>query len=369
MVKHHSPVAVAYVFLPLAGTLIVMQDFETNTQVRVSDSAANGVIWDVIVIGSGPSGLATAIEARKKRLAVLNIDKGCVVNSLFNYPTYMTFFTTPELLEIGDIPFTTANNQKPSRAEALEYYRKVSEHYELQIRQYENVEKIGGKDGNFTVTTRDRLKNVRSYHGRKVVIATGYYDLPNYLGVPGEDLPKVMHYYKEPHPYYDTDVLVVGAKNSAAIAALELYRHGARVTLVHRGAGIHAHVKYWIKPDIENRIKAKEIKAYFHSTVKEILPDAVVLNTPEGEVTIENDFVFALIGYHPDYSFLRRAGIELTKDQCRPVCDPETLECNVPGVYVAGVIVAGAKTNEIFIENGRFHGHVIAEDVAKKLGR
>jgi thioredoxin reductase (NADPH) len=313
--------------------------------------------------------LATAIEARKNHLAVLNIDKGCVVNSLFNYPTYMTFFTTPELLEIGNIPFTTPANQKPSRSEALEYYRKVTAHYQLQVRQYEVVEKITGNDGNFTVTTQDRVNNMQSYRGRKLVVATGYYDLPNYLGVPGEDLPKVHHYYREPHPYYDTNVVVVGAKNSAAIAALELYRHGARVTMVHRGPGIHSHVKYWIKPDIENRLKAQEIKSYFNCSVREILPDAVVLNTSEGEKTLENDFVFALIGYHPDYSFLRRIGIELTKDQCRPVCDPETLESNVPGVYVAGVIVAGSRTNEIFIENGRFHGHLIAEHVSRKLHR
>ena len=346
-----------------------MQDLETSTQSRTSQSASEGVFWDMIIVGAGPSGLATAIEARKKHLAVLNIDKGCVVNSLFNYPTYMTFFTTPELLEIGNIPFTTPANQKPSRIEALEYYRKVTAHYDLQLRQYEVVEKITGKDGNFTVNTRDRVNNMQSYRGRKLVIATGYYDLPNYLGVPGEDLPKVHHYYREPHPYYDTDVIVIGAKNSAAIAALELYRHGARVTMVHRGPGIHSHVKYWIKPDIENRLKAKEIKSFFNASVREILPDAVVLNTAEGEKMLENDFVFALIGYHPDYSFLRRIGIELTKDQCRPVCDPETLESNVPGIYVAGVIVAGSRTNEIFIENGRFHGHLIAEHVSRTLHR
>lgn len=344
-----------------------MQDVETRTRTKPSQSAAERVHWDVIVVGAGPSGLATAIECRKRHLAALNIDKGCVVNSLFNYPTNMTFFTTPELLEIGDIPFATLNNQKPSRSEALEYYRKVTAHYQLQLRQYETVEKISGKDNHFTVTTTDRDGQLQIHCARKLVLATGYYDLPNYLGCPGEDLPKVMHYYKEPHPYYDTDVVVVGAKNSAAIAALELYRHGARVTMVHRGPGIHNHVKYWIKPDIENRIKNGEIKAYFHSNVKEILPESVILNTSQGEVILENDFVFALVGYHPDFSFLRRAGLELTKDQCRPVCDPETLESNVPGIYVAGVIVAGSRTNEIFIENGRFHGRVIADHIARKL--
>jgi thioredoxin reductase (NADPH) len=344
-----------------------MQEVDLKPQAKPAELSGEGVNWDVIVIGAGPSGLATAIECRRRHLAVLNIDKGCVVNSLFNYPTNMTFFTTPELLEIGDIPFATLNNQKPSRSEALEYYRKVTAHYQLQLRQYEVVEKIAGKDNHFLVTTTDREGEAKVYRTRKVVLATGYYDLPNYLGCPGEDLPKVMHYYKEPHPFYDTNVLVVGAKNSAAIAALELYRHGARVTLVHRGPGIHHHVKYWIKPDIENRIKAGEIKAHFNSTVKEILPESVILNTPQGEMALENDFVFALIGYHPDYSFLRRAGIELTKDQCRPVCDPETLECNVPGVYVAGVIVAGSRTNEIFIENGRFHGRLIADHIARKV--
>jgi thioredoxin reductase (NADPH) len=311
--------------------------------------------------------LATAIEARRRQLAVLNIDKGCVVNSLFNYPTHMTFFTTPELLEIGDIPFPTENNQKPNRSEALEYYRKVTAHYGLQVKQYEAVERVNGKDGQFAVATHDRFGAAQLYRARKLVLATGYYDLPNRLGCPGEDLPKVTHYYKEAHPYYDLDVVVVGGKNSAAIAALELYRHGARVTLVHRGEGLHNHIKYWIRPDIENRIKNGEIKAHFGSSVKEILPEAVILNTPDGDVTLENDFVFALTGYHPDYSFLRQVGLELTKDQCRPVCDPQTLESNVPGVYVAGVIVAGSRTNEIFIENGRFHGRLIAEDVAKKV--
>ena len=344
-----------------------MQDLEVSPDLELAEQATNGPQWDVVVVGAGPSGLATAIEARRRHLAVLNIDKGCVVNSLFNYPTNMTFFTTPELLEIGDIPFATLNNQKPGRSEALEYYRKVAAHYQIQVRQYELVDGISGKDGNFAVLTTDKHDRTHIHKTRKVVIATGYYDLPNYLRCPGEDLAKVLHYYKEPHPYYGTDVVVVGGKNSAAIAALELYRHGARVTLVHRGPGIHSHVKYWIKPDIENRIKNREIVAYFASTLHEITPDSVVINTPQGKTTLDNDFVFALTGYHPDYSFLRRLGIELTKDQCRPVCDPETLESNVPGLYVAGVIVAGSRTNEIFIENGRFHGRLIAEHVVKKL--
>jgi len=322
---------------------------------------------DVMVIGAGPTGLACAIEAQKAGFKVIVIDKGCLVNSIYNYPANMTFFTTPELLEIGDIPFTTAH-QKPNRQEALEYYRKVAEHYHLPVVQYQWAKTVVGKDGDFQVTATDRLGRVYDYHTRKLIVATGYYDMANLLSIPGEDLPKVFHYYREPHPYFDSDVLIIGGKNSAAIAALELYRHGARVTVVHRGAKLHAHVKYWILPDIENRIHNGEIKAYFSSTVSEIGPDYVEIHAPQGAVRIKNDFVFALTGYHPDYDFLRSMGIELSSDQCRPVCDPVTLESNVPGIYVAGVIVAGSRTNEIFIENGRFHGQQIAKHLKQKLG-
>ena len=276
------------------------------------------------------------------------------------------FFTTPELLEIGDLPFTTAH-QKPTREEALEYYRKVAEHYRLPVAQYQRVEAVTGKDGEFYISASDKLGRIFDYHARKLVVATGYYDLANQLGIPGEDLPKVFHYFREPHPFFDTDVLVIGGKNSAAISALDLWRHGSRVTLVHRGPRMHNHVKYWILPDIENRIKNKEIKAYFSSQVQKIDPESVTLLTPNGEVNIKNDFVFALVGYHPDYDFLQAMGIELSAEQCRPVCDPATLESNVPGIYVAGVIVSGSRTNEIFIENGRFHGKLIAEDLKKKL--
>ena len=340
--------------------------------------------YDVLIIGAGPSGLASAIEAERAGLRSVCIDKGCLVNSLYHYPANMTFFTTPELLEIGDIPFPSAHT-KPTREEALEYYRRVAAHYKLEIRQYEKVEQVAGRDGDFRVHTArvrtDILGALEShsdhdapmpqerfeYRARKIVIATGYYDLPNVMRIPGEDLPKVFHYYREPHPFYDNDVLVIGGKNSAAIAALELWRHGARVTLVHRGETMHPHVKYWIKPDIENRIKAGEIKAYFRSSVREIHPDFVMLDTPAGEVTVKNNFVFALTGYHPDFDFLRALGIQLTADECRPKVNAETLETNVPGVYVAGVIVAGSKTNEIFIENGRFHGQKIAADLKMKL--
>jgi thioredoxin reductase (NADPH) len=321
---------------------------------------------DVLVIGAGPTGLACAIEAQKVGLKVLIVDKGCLVNSIYNYPANMIFFTTPELLEIGDIPFTTAH-QKPTRIEAMEYYRKVTDHYNLHLCQYHWVKTVTGEDGKFRVTATDRNSGIHDYTARKVIVSTGYYDLANLLQIPGEDRAKVLHYYHEPHPYYDADVLVIGGKNSAAEAALDLWRHGARVTLVHRHEQLHSHIKYWVRPDIENRIKNGEIGAYFRTIVTEIGPDYVELHSPDGLVRLKNDFVFALTGYHPDYDFLRSLGIELSAEQCRPVCDPETLESNVPGIYVAGVIVAGSRTNEIFIENGRFHGKQIAADLKQKL--
>ncbi len=323
---------------------------------------------DVLIVGAGPTGLACAIEAQKAGFKALVIDKGCLVNSIYHYPTNMVFFTTPELLEIGDVPFTTAL-AKPNRLEALEYYRRVAEHFQLHIRQNEWVKTIAGEDGDFRVTATDRHDAIHDYRARKIVLATGYYDLANRLEIPGEDREKVFHYYREPHPYYDTDVVVIGGKNSAAEAALDLWRHGARVTLVHRGSQIHDHVKYWVRPDIENRIKAGEITAYFKSTVQEIGNTWVTLQTPSGVLRLKNDFVFALTGYHPDYDFLRSVGIELATAQLRPVCDPENLESNVAGIYVAGVIVAGSRTNEIFIENGRFHGKLIAAHLSEKLGR
>jgi len=324
-------------------------------------------IVDLLVIGAGPTGLACAIEAQRAGFTALLVDKGCLCNSLFHYPANMTFFTTPELLEIGNMPFSSPN-QKPNRNEALEYYRKVAEHYELDIRQYENVERVDGRDGNFIVHTMDRFGRMSHYRARKLVVATGYYDLPNYLEIPGEDLSKVKHYYDEPHPFYGLDVLVIGGKNSAAIAALDLWRHGVKVTLVHRGPEMHRHVKYWILPDINNRIKNGEIKAYFNSNVVNIAEDDVTLATPDGPVKLPNHFVFALTGYHPDFSFIERLGVALDEanDRC-PVCDPATLESNVPGIYLAGVVVAGERTNEIFIENGRFHGQLIAKDLQEKL--
>jgi len=324
--------------------------------------------FDALVVGAGPTGLACGIELKQRGVKAVLVDKGCVVNSLYHYPTNMTFFTTPELLEIGNIPMTSLN-EKPSRTEALKYYRRVAQHYELEIRQYERVDRIAGDDMQFQVFTTDRLGCQHVYQARKIVLATGYYDVPNLLNIPGEDLPKVIHYYKEPHPYYDHDVAVIGAKNSAAIAALELWWTGARVTLIHRGAAISSKVKYWIKPNIENRIQNGEIKAYFHSHVTEIQPDSIRLATPEGEISLQNDFVFALIGYQPDLKFLNATGITLEPQTLRPRTDVQTLESERPGIYLAGVIVAGMHTNEIFIENGRFHGQLIADSIASKLFR
>jgi len=336
-------------------------------------------ITDVLVIGAGPTGLACAIDAQNLGCKVVLVDKGCLTNSLFHYPAHMTFFTTPELLEIGNMPFSSPN-QKPTRAEALEYYRKVAEHYKLDVRQYQNVDRVTGADGDFTVHTTDQFGRKLEHRARKLIVSTGYYDLPNYLNIPGEDLPKVKHYYHEPHPYFAQDVLVIGGKNSAAIAALDLWRHGARVTLVHRGEALHRHIKYWIKPDIENRIKNHEITAYLNTVVTRIDEDTVTLATAPmkngqpamfetvNERTIPNQFVFALTGYHPDFSFIESLGIQLDAGNARcPVCNRSTLESNVPGIYLAGVIVAGERTNEIFIENGRFHGALIAKDLAVKL--
>jgi thioredoxin reductase (NADPH) len=317
-----------------------------------------GGLYDTIIVGAGPTGLACGIELKQRGLRAVLFDKGCLTNSLYHYPTHMTFFTTPELLEIGNIPMT-AMYEKPTRTEALKYYRRVTDHYKLDVHQYERVRVIEGDDNDFRVTTTKD-----EYRARKIVIASGYYDVPNLLNVPGENLAKVIHYYKEPHPYYDHDVLVVGAKNSAAIAALELYWSGARVTLAHRGSGISDRVKYWIKPNIENRIKNGEITGYFNSQVVEILHDVVILETPGGILTLKNDFVFAMVGYRPDLEFLASLGIELDAETERPRTNPGTLESDRPGVYLAGVIVAGMHTNEIFIENGRFHGKIIAEAIA-----
>ena len=329
-------------------------------------NAARDLVFDLLVVGAGPTGLATAIEAQTTGFCVVLVDKGCVCNSIFHYPAHMTFFTTSELLEIGGIPFPSPN-AKPTRNEALEYYRQVAAYYKLDIRQYQRVERITGSDGDFTVHITDRFGRQGELKARKLALSIGYYDLPNRMDVPGENLSKVHHYYHDPHPYYGMNVAVIGGKNSAAIAALELWRHGARVTLIHRGPGIHKHVKYWIKPDIENRIKNGEIKAYFDTCVTEITPDTIVIESQSGREMLRNDFVFALTGYHPDFSFLESLGIRCEGPDRQPICHPEALESNVPGIYLAGVIVAGSRTNEIFIENGRFHGRQIAQSLRQTL--
>jgi thioredoxin reductase (NADPH) len=330
---------------------------------------ANGpepAVFDALVVGAGPTGLASAIEVGRRGLRAVIVEKGCLVNSLYHYPATMTFFTTPELLEIGDLPMT-AVREKPTRSEALKYYRRCAQHYRLDVRQYERVDDIEGADGDFLIrtTTRDRIP--RQYRARKVIIATGYYDLAVKMNVPGEDLEKVLHYYQDPHPFYDCDVAVIGGKNSAAIAALECYRSGARVTLIHRYKTLSSRIKYWILPDIENRIKNREIESYFESSVEEISERAIRIRTPQGGKTLPNDFVLAMTGYQPDTDFLARAGIVFEEETRRPRTNPQTLESDRPGVYLAGVIVAGMHTNEIFIENGRFHGIQIADDIARKL--
>jgi len=337
-----------------------------HTIPEIDREAGEDEIFDLLVVGAGPTGLACAIEAKKAGFRAVSVDKGCICNSLYHYPSHMTFFTTSELLEIGDIPFPSPN-AKPSRNEALEYYRQVAAHYKLDLRQYQRVQRVEGADGAFAVHTIDRFGRPGMLRARKLAISTGYYDLPNMMSVPGEQLSKVHHYYDDPHPYFGLDIAVIGGKNSAAIAALELWRHGARVTLVYRGDGVQPHVKYWIKPDIENRIKNGEIKAYFRAQLTEITPDAVKLETPDGPVTLKNDFVFAMTGYRPDFTFLENFGVRFEGPDRLPVCDAETLESNVPGIYLAGVIVAGARTNEIFIENGRFHGRQIAQALSAKL--
>jgi thioredoxin reductase (NADPH) len=314
--------------------------------------------FDLICIGAGPTGLACAIEAKRAGLRPVVIDKGCLCNSLYHYPVNMVFFTTPELLEIGDLPLTSPS-EKPTRAEALKYYRKCAEHYALELRLGQRVERVEGSDGGFRVHTRDEQGIAAQFEAKKIVIATGYYDLPNRLGVPGEDLPHVSHYYTEPHPFWRQEVVVIGGKNSAAEAALDLYRSGARVTLVYRRAELGSTIKYWVRPDIENRIKAGQVRALFETEVKRIEPGRVWVSNHAGEYSLPAVQVFALTGYHPDFEFLRSLGISLDPSTNKPTMDPQTHESNVPGIFLAGVVIGGNHTSEIFIENGRFHGKQI----------
>jgi len=314
--------------------------------------------YDLICIGAGPTGLACAIEARRAGMRPLVIDKGCLCNSLFHYPVNMVFFTTPELLEIGDLPLVCAA-EKPTRNEALKYYRKAAEHYALDVRLFERVDRVEGSDGKYAVVTQTANGAGEKHSGRKIVVATGYYDLPNLLNVPGEELPHVSHYYTEAHEFWSEDVVVIGGKNSAAEAALDLFRNGARVTLVHRRAELGGSIKYWVRPDIENRIKANEIRALFQTRVVCIERDHVVVENAAGKRGLRARQVFALTGYHPDYEFLEKLGVRLDPATKKPSLNPETLESNVPGLYLAGVVIGGTNTSEIFIENGRFHGKQI----------
>ncbi|HWB92386.1 MAG TPA: YpdA family putative bacillithiol disulfide reductase [Puia sp.] len=314
--------------------------------------------YDIIIIGGGPIGIACALEARKAGLDYLILERGCLVNSLYRYPVNMTFFSTSERIEIGGIPFVS-NHVKPNRAEALEYYRRVATSNALNIHLQEGVHTIRREQDRFEVISDRHI-----YNGRNVILATGFYDIPVLLNIPGEDLPKVTHYYKEPHFYAMQKVVVVGASNSAVDAALETWRKGAEVTMVIRGEGIGPRVKYWVKPDIENRIREGSIKAYTHSMLAAIRPGEVDIQTPGGIETIANDYVIALTGYQPDFDFLRRTGIELSADtRLQPYYDPATMETNIPGLYLAGVVCGGMNTHSWFIENSRVHAEMIVRNI------
>ena len=316
-------------------------------------------IHDLVIIGGGPSGIACAIEAKRRGKSYVVLEKGVLANSIYNFPINMTFFSTSEKLEIGEVPFIS-HSDKPKRREALEYYRRLRESYDLNVELYTRVEHLHRlDDGTYRVET-----SRGEFYGRNVVVATGYYDLPRLLNVPGEDLPKVKHYYDDAHPYVGQKVLVIGAANSACDVALETYYKGSVVTMAIRESEIYPKVKYWIRPNIENRIAEGSIKAYFNTTVVAIREQEVDLQTPEGLITIENDFVLAMTGYQPDFSFLEKLGICVPTAAPRiPEHHPETLETNLPGVYLAGVIAAGLLTSKLFIENTRDHGTIILDAI------
>jgi thioredoxin reductase (NADPH) len=317
--------------------------------------------YDLVIIGGGPIGLACSLEARKAKLNYVILEKGCLVNSLYHYPANMTFFSTSERLEIGNVPFVS-NNNKPTRAESLEYYRRVAQSHSLNIRLFEEVLSVKKTKKGFTVTS-----SKERYSTSYVIIATGFYDIPYQLNVPGEELPKVTHYYKDPHFYAFQKVAVIGAQNSAVDAALETWRKGADVTMIIRQSEIGQRVKYWVRPDIINRIEEGSIKVYFNSQVSAIREREIDIQTPDGKVTIANDWVLALTGYEPNLEFLKVCGIRLSKDEVRqPEYDPKTQETNVPGLYLAGVICGGMNTHKLFIENSRIHAEHIIKDIRRK---
>ncbi len=321
----------------------------------------NNNVYDVIIIGAGPIGLACGIEAVKRKINYLILEEGCLVNSIYNYPVNMTFFSTSDRLEIGDVPFIS-HGPKPTRSEALEYYRRVVMSWKLNVNLYEKVKDVNESEGIYEIVT---VKE--KYLSKRVIISTGFYGKPNLMNVPGEGLSKVLHYYNDPHPYFNQKVIVIGSANSAVDVALETYRKGAEVTMVIRESEINKRVKYWVKPDIENRIKEGSIKAYFNSALKEVREDEVDLQTPEGLITLKNDFVLAMTGYQPDFSFLEKCGIKISKDENRePVCNANTFETNKVGFFLAGVVCAGMETNRLFIENSRSHAKNIFDFIQNK---
>jgi thioredoxin reductase (NADPH) len=320
------------------------------------------MIYDTIIVGGGPIGLTCGIEAEKRSLSYLIIEKGCLVNSIYNFPTNMTFFSTAQKIEIGDVPFV-AHSDKPTRKEALEYYRRVKHHWKLQLNTYEEVQHIEKRGHLFNIQT-----SKANYQAKTVIVSTGFYDHPNLLNIKGESFSKVRHYYDDPHLYEDQDIIVIGGGNSAADVALETYHKGARVTLVIRKEGLKPSIKYWIKPNIENRIKEGSIKAFFHANVVEIRETEVDIETPDGVQTIENDFVLAMTGFQPNFKLLEKFGLKFSEDEKRiPIHNEETFETNVKNMFMAGVVLGGMVTNRWFIENGRFHAEQIFKVIEERV--
>ena len=316
---------------------------------------------DIIIVGSGPSGLSCAIEATRAGLAAIALEKGSLTDAIRRFPVNLVWFSTPEMLEIGGVPFVIST-VRPTRVDTMNYYARVARHFDLDIRYYDEVKSVRRVEGSFEVAT----EHGQSFSGLNVVIATGYYDRPNRINVPGEDLPNVLHYYTEAYPYVDQNVAVVGGSNSAVEAALDLFRHGAHVTLIHRREKVSDRVKYWVIPDIENRIKAGEIKAFFSSTLREIRPGSILVSTPTEIRELSNDFTFVLTGFLPETEQLRRYGVAVDPDTLVPTLDPNTLESNVPGLYLAGSTIAGRNNNQVFVENGRAHGPLIVASILRK---